>query len=197
METSISRIRLFGPGIPLALKRFEEFSVELVAGKYTGLTSKITHARPYIGEEADYEFIWIGTPTTDEVFVLVQHIDKILKANCKAKYTITTKLPDQKDLIESFESSEVSGVSFTFFRLYGPSISQAVELLNLNIVNIPEIQTSTGILIGSYDYAIEWLHIPTIVEIIWLLEEIDRILEGTGITYKIATKSKLKTHSDL
>jgi hypothetical protein len=197
MDTSISRIRLFGPGIPLALKRLEEFTVELVVGKYTGLTSKITHARPYIGEEADYEYIWVGTPTTDEVFVLVQHIDKILKTNCHTKYTITTKLPNQKDLIESFESSEVSGVAFTFFRLYGPSISQAVELLNLNITNIPEIRTTTGILIGSYDYAIEWLHIPTIVEIIALLEDIDRILEGTGITYKIATKSKLKTHSDL
>jgi hypothetical protein len=197
MDTSISRIKLFGPGIPLALKRLEEFTIELVAGKYTGLNSKITYAKPYIGEEADYEYIWVGTPTTDEVFVLVQHIDKILKTNRHTKYTITTKLPNQKDLIESFESSEVSGVAFTFFRLYGPSISQAVELLNLNIANIPEIRTTTGILIGSYDYAIEWLHIPTIVEIIALLEEIDRILEGTGITYKIATKSKLKTHSDL
>ncbi|MFX0171316.1 MAG: hypothetical protein ACFE9L_05300 [Candidatus Hodarchaeota archaeon] len=197
METSISRIKLFGPGIPLAMKQLEEFTVELVAGKYSALTSAITHARHYIGEEADYEFIWAINPTTDEVFVLVQHIDEVLKINTQAKYTITTNLPNQKDLIESFESSEVSGVAFTFFRLYGPSISQAIELLNLNITNIPEIRTTTGILIGSYDYAIEWLHIPTIVEIISLLEEIDRILIGTGVTYTVATKSKLKTHSDL
>ncbi|MHA2317508.1 MAG: hypothetical protein ACXAC6_07150 [Candidatus Hodarchaeales archaeon] len=56
METSFSRIRIFGPNIPSALRKLEELSAGLTTGKYPALATKISLAQPYIGEEADFQF---------------------------------------------------------------------------------------------------------------------------------------------
>jgi hypothetical protein len=127
---------------------------------------------------------------------LIKELDAKLGVT-DAKYCITTKVPDKDVLVYNFDSSEIKGVAYTFFRIYGPSLSQAIDILNKKISEkILDIRPSKGILLGKYDYVIEWLRIPTVNEIIVLLEQIDDVLKETGVTYKVTTKSKLKLHSD-
>jgi hypothetical protein len=196
MRKSASLVKLFGPGIPFALRILERFKAELVTGQNLKLLSKIARAHPYIGEEADYEFVWKDIPKTSDILLLIKDLDDKL-GETEAKYSITTKVPEKNVLIYNFDSPEVKGVAYTFFRIYGPSISQAVDILNKEISEkILDIQTSKGILLGNYDYVIEWLRIPTVNEIIVLLEQIDAVLKGTGVTYNVTTRSKLKLHTD-
>jgi len=178
------------------LKKLEEFAAELIAGDYEKLSSKISQARTYIGEEADFQFIWEAIPTTADVLSLLVLLDKIFESECQAKYTVTTSSPETNDIIKRLNSSKVIGEAFSFLRLYGPNLSYAIEILDSNISNIPGIKGASGVLIGKYDYAVEWIQIPSFNDIIGLIEELDKLLEPTGVTYKISTKSKLKTHSD-
>lgn len=194
MDTSVSQVKLFGPGIPGALKKMEKFASELMLGQHD---VKINLAKPFIGEKADYEFVWEGVPTTEETISFIELLDKIILECHPTKYTITTRIPEREPLFFSFDSPEVTGIAYTFLRLYGPSISKALRILKDQISeHIAGIKSITGILLGSQDFAIEWLHIPTVTDIINLLEEIDGVLKDSGCTYKVSTKSKLKTRSD-
>ncbi|PWI47189.1 hypothetical protein CEE45_12865 [Candidatus Heimdallarchaeota archaeon B3_Heim] len=196
MEKSMSLIKLYGPGIPFALRILEHFKAELVTGKNSEFLSKISQAHPYIGEEADYEFVWKNVPETLDILSLIEILDEKI-AESEAKYSITTKVPEEDILIYNFDSPKVKGVAYTFFRIHGPSLSKAINILNKEITNkIPGIQLSKGILLGKYDYVIEWLRIPTVSDIIGLLERIDSVLKDTGVTYNVTTKSKLKLHTD-
>ena len=197
METAVSQIRLYGPGISLALRKLEELIVGLMTGKYPALVSKIEHAKPYIGEEADFQFVWKDDPETSDVLSLVGLLDNLFKEN-EAKYTITTKVLKTDALIYNFDSPEVTGVAYTFLRIYGPSLGEAIKILDDEITGkISGIQSdSRGILIGKYDYVIEWLHIPTVIDIIELLDKIDLALKKSGVIFKVTTKSKLKLHTD-
>ncbi len=200
METSVSLIRLFGPGISLAMRKLEELTIGLMTGKYPELVTKIANGKPYIGEEADYRFHWKEIPKKSELLFLIELLDDSFKDN-DAKYTITTHLPEteREDLIYDFHSPKVVGVAYTFLRIYGPSLGEAIRILDTEIAGkIEGIQPdSRGVLIGKYDYVIEWLHIiPTVNEIIELLERIDLALKKSGVTYKITTRSKLKLHTD-
>ncbi len=196
MEISKSLIKLYGPGIPLALRILRRVKTELAKGEKSALIAKIARAHPYIGEEADYEFIWSNIPSTSDIISLIEELDTRL-LETEAKFTITTKVPDKDKLIYDFNSPEITGAAYTFFRIYGPSLSKAINLLNTAIkYKNSEIRPSKGILLGKYDYVIEWLRIPTVNDIVTLLEHIDTVLKVTGVTYKVTTKSKLKLHSD-
>ena len=196
MEVSKSLIKLYGPGIPIALRILRRIKTELGTGDSADLVSKIAQAHPYIGEEADYEFIWKNTPSTSDILLLIEELDAKLLPT-EAKFTITTKVPEEDILIYNFNSPEITGAAYTFFRIYGPSLSQAFNILNKEVTDkIPGIQPSKGILLGKYDFVIEWLRIPNVNDIINLLEHIDSVLKVTGVTYKVTTKSKLKLHTD-
>ncbi len=197
METSVSRIRIFGPNISSALRKLEELTVGLTTGKYPALATKISLAQPYIGEEADFQFVWKGDPNKSDIIFLIELLDKVLKES-KTKYTITTKVPEMDALINNFDSAEVSGVAYTFLRLFGPSLAEAIRILDSEITGkISGIQPdSRGVLIGKYDYVIEWLNIPSFSDIIDLLDKIDLALENSGVIYMVTTKSKLKLHTD-
>ncbi len=197
MEIVVSQIRIFGPGISLALRKLGELTIGLMADKYPALVTKIAHAKPYIGEEADFQFIWKNNPEKNDVVSLIELLDTVFKES-KARYTITTKVPQIDTLIYNFDSPEVTGVAYTFLRLYGPSLAEAVRILDTEITGkISGIQPdSRGILFGKYDYVIEWLQIPAFVDIIDLLDKMDFALKDTGVTYKVTTKSKLKLHTD-
>ena len=197
METSISQIRIFGPGISLALRKLEEITVGFMTGKYPALATKIIHAKPYIGEEADFQFVWKDDPEKSDVISLIKLLDSIFKES-KARYTITTKVPEIDILIYNFDSPEVTGVAYTFLRIYGPNLAEAVRILDSEITGkISGIQPdSRGILIGKYDYVIEWLQIPTVNDIIDLLDKMDFALKSSDAIYKVTTKSKLKLHTD-
>ena len=197
MEASISQIRIFGPGFSLALKKLGELTVGLMTGKYPALTTKIAHAKPFIGEQADFQFVWKDVPEKSDVVSLIELLDRVFKES-GAGYTITTKVPEIDVLIYNFDSNQVTGVAYTFLRIYGPNLAEAVRILDTEITGkISGIQQdSRGILIGKYDYVIEWLQIPTVVDIIDLLDKIDSALKISGVTYRVTTKSKLKLHTD-
>jgi hypothetical protein len=197
MEPSVSKIQIFGPGISLALRKLEELTLGLMTGKYPALATKIAHANPFIGEEADFQFIWKKKPEKNDVYSLIELLDNLFQES-EAKFTITTKVPTVDVLIYNFNSPEVTGVAFTFLRIYGPSLAEAVKILDREITGkISGIQTdSRGVLIGKYDYVIEWLQIPTFSDIIDLLDKIDIALKSSGVTYRVTTKSKLKLYTD-
>lgn len=181
-----TEVILYGPGISIALKKLDELRENFEFGK------NIAHSKPNVGEEADYKILWKRNPTTEETLALVKHLDEVL-ADCGCKYTVTSETVSGGDVLAQIEASKDEDIALTFIRLIGPSISQAIELLNKNITKFPGIKAITGELIGRYDYAFEWLRIPDISDIIRLSEMMDRVLAETGVIYTIATKSKLKS----
>ena len=115
----------------------------------------------------------------------------------KCRYTVTSSAPDIKDILEQIESSTTEDIAITFIRIIGPSISTALDILNENIEAFPGIKSISGILLGRYDYAFEWLRIPDENDILSLTEIIDRVLKESGVIYTITTKSKMREFKDL
>jgi hypothetical protein len=183
MKTEVS---LYGPGISIALKKLDELYESFEHGE------NIAHLRPNVGEEADYIILWKKYPTTEETLNLIKHLDEIL-TDCGCRYTVTSETTSGGDIIAQMEASTEKDIALTFVRLIGPSIYQAIELLNKNITKFPGVKTITGELIGRYDYVFEWVRIPDISDIINLSEMMDRVLAETGVIYNIATQSKLKS----
>jgi hypothetical protein len=155
-------------------------------------SENIAYSGPFVGEESDYEILWKKHPTTEETFALVKHLDKIF-ANFDCKYSISTEISKGEDVLTQIKASKSEDIAFTFVRLIGPSISQAIEMLNKHITDFPSIKAITGELIGRYDYAFEWVRIPEVTDIIHLSDMMDRFLAETGVIYNITTKSKLGT----
>ena len=108
------------------------------------------------------------------------------------KYAVSTEISSGEDILTQMEASKSEDIAITFVSFIGPSISQAIEILNEYITDFPGVKAITGELIGRYDYAFEWVRIPEVHDIIRLSETMDRLLARTGVIYHIATKSKLK-----
>ncbi|MHA1966528.1 MAG: hypothetical protein ACW964_01875 [Candidatus Hodarchaeales archaeon] len=72
MDSSVSQVKLCSPGIPAALKQLEKIATDLMLGKYD---IKITLAEPFIGDAADYEFVWEGIPTNEETLDFIELLD--------------------------------------------------------------------------------------------------------------------------
>jgi hypothetical protein len=181
-----TEVILYGPGFSIALKKLDELRENFEYGE------NIAHSRPSVGEEADYKILWKKYPTAEETFALVKYLDEAF-IDCGCKYAVTSETPSGEDIFTQIEASKDEDVALTFVRLIGPSISQAIDVLNLNITEFPGVKAITGELIGRYDYAFEWLRIPDVSDIIRLSEMMDRVLAETGVIYNIATKSKLKS----
>ncbi|MFX0204578.1 MAG: hypothetical protein ACFFDT_01220 [Candidatus Hodarchaeota archaeon] len=190
MSFSTTKIKLYGPGISHALK--ELYRID----ENTEFKSKIHHSGVYIGEVADYEIAWSEKPTDEETLALVKYLDEVF-LKLKSRYTVTSSNPEMEDILEQIESSTTEDIAITFIRLIGPSISTALAILNENIGTLPGIKSVTGVLIGRYDYAFEWLRIPDENDIVSLTETIDPILKESGVIYTITTKSKLGQFKDL
>jgi hypothetical protein len=185
MSISTTKIKLYGPGISNGLEKL----VNLEKNKEFG--SKFDRSGLYIGEEADYELLWRKIPTSEETLELVKNLDRIF-SDCDCRYTVSTNIPEAIDVIEQLEASKGKDIAITFVRLIGPSISQAIEILNENISDFLGIKTVTGELIGRFDYAFEWLRIPETDDVIRLSKTMDQILKETGVIFTIATKSKTR-----
>ncbi|MHA2227237.1 MAG: hypothetical protein ACXAC8_18620 [Candidatus Hodarchaeales archaeon] len=153
--------------------------------------NNIRYTGPLVGEEADYVILWQKYPSAEETLALVKHLD-IIFTKCGCKYSISTDPAKGEDVFAQIEESEAEDIAITFVRLIGPSISEAIEVLNKYIADFPGIKPIPGELIGRYDYAFEWARIPHVQDIIRLSEIMDRLLGKTDVLYNIATKSKLK-----
>ena len=100
----------------------------------------------------------------------------------------------------------------SYIKLYGPSISKALEKLedlveknklagketispDQSAVKTEPIWARTGDVLfekcratcGTYDFIIDWRRQPTVAQIKELIKEIDKALEGTGCRYTITT----------
>jgi hypothetical protein len=190
MSFSTTKIKLYGPGISRALKELYQLKEK------KEFKSRIHHSGVYIGEVADYEITWNEKPTNEETLALVKHLDEVF-TRIKCRYTVTSSTPEMEDIFEQIESSTTEDIAITFVRIIGPSISSALDILNESIETFPGIKSVTGVLLGRYDYAFEWLRVPEESEIVSLTETIDHILKESGVIYTITTRSKLSQFKDL
>ncbi|MHA2073572.1 MAG: hypothetical protein ACW97X_03060 [Candidatus Hodarchaeales archaeon] len=185
MSLSVTQIKLYGPGISNGLNKLEELDKNREFG------DKIKRSGLYIGEEADFELLWAKTPSPDDTLELVKHLDDIFQ-DCECRYTVSTNLPKVIDILTQLEQSKEKDLAFTFIRLIGPSVSQAIEVLNENISNFLGVKNITGELIGRFDYAFEWVRIPETNDISRLSTTLDQVLKDTGVIFTISTKSKTR-----
>lgn len=185
MSISVTQIKFYGPGISNGLKSLDELE------KNGDFSEKIKRSGLYIGEEADYELLWTKTPNSDDTLDLVKYLDEIFQ-NCECRYTVSTNIPDAFDILAQLEQSKGKDLAFTFILLIGPSVSQAINVLNANISNFPGVKNITGELIGRFDYAFEWLGIPDANDIMRLSETLDQVLKETGVIFTISTKSRTR-----
>ncbi|MHA1972477.1 MAG: hypothetical protein ACTSW1_05780 [Candidatus Hodarchaeales archaeon] len=180
--SGFSKLIILGPGLPEIISKLSNI------GNNGDLGDNFLQAGPSIGQEADFEFKWKDNPSFEETFQLVKLIDSILE-NTGVRYTVTSST--SRNLIQQFSKTGDSE-AFTFLRLYGPSTSKAIEVLNSNTNDLPGIKRSTGgEIIGEFDYALEWIFVPEVKDIIHLLERLDTILKSTGVLYRSTTKSKV------
>ena len=184
MTKSISKIKLYGPGIPKGLEILRKIK------KRDDLDFTFEKAGTYIGEEADYEYIWTGIPTAEETLAFVALLDSEF-SKCQCRYTISTSTPLDENLLSVFKDKEAANLAFTFVRLSGPSISAAISALNSKIDSFTGIKARAGVLLGDFDYAFEWIRVPSVDDITILLKEMDEVLTPTGVTYHIGTKSRV------
>ena len=87
---------------------------------------------------------------------------------------------------------ESRNVTYSFLRIFGPRIFHAIYQLNTNIGEIPGIKEVGGELLGEYDYALEWIGIPSVRDITEILKKIDELLFETNATYQISTITKVQ-----
>ncbi|MCK4848189.1 MAG: hypothetical protein KAT16_04120 [Candidatus Heimdallarchaeota archaeon] len=184
MSMSTTQIKLYGPGVSQVLERVKNLD-ESKEWKH-----KILYSGVCIGEKADLEISWKEVPTAKESFALVKYLDEVFLDNI-CRYTVTTSKPKMVDIFQQLEASDKKDIALTFLRLIGPSISQAITVLNENITEFPGIKGITGELIGRYDYSFEWMRIPEQKDIMALIDNLDHILKETGVIYTVVTKSKL------
>jgi hypothetical protein len=185
MSISVTQVKLYGPGISNGLSMLEKLKLN------EDFSEKIKRSSLYVGEEADYELLWNKPPSPEETLDLVKHLDDIFE-DCDCRYTVSTNIPDAIDVIAQLEQSKEKDLAFTFIRLIGPSVSQAISVLNTNISNFLGVKNITGELIGRFDYAFEWLRIPEANDLMRLSETLDQVLRETGVIFTIATKSRTR-----
>lgn len=78
----------------------------------------------------------------------------------------------------------------SFIRLYGPSLSEALKILNIMPLGALEliVDCSDGVR-GEYDWCFEWVEQkPDYRQFIKLIELLDNYLPTTGVMYTIETK---------
>ncbi len=185
MNQAKTLIKLYSPGISFAL---EELNNLRRIEKYK---DRILRSGIYIGETADYEIVWDNPLSAEDSLELVKYLDDLF-SGFKCRYTVTTSNPKMDDVLKQLEASKKEDIALTFIRLIGPSISQAIALLNANITELAGMKDIIGELIGKFDYAFQWRHIPEVNDIIRLSKTLDTLLKETGVIYTITTKSKLR-----
>ena len=179
-----SKIKIFGPGIPKAIKVLSKL------GSNGELGDNFSQSGSSIGIESDYDVLWKEEPSKEEILTLIKTIDELL-LETKVKYSITSSTSLSIDNILDTATEEAK--AYTLIRLYGPSISKGLTALNNYVNDITGVKSLSGELIGPFDFALEWYSgsIPEISDIIRVLGEIDKILKNTGVSYRVVTKSKL------
>ena len=185
MTTSITKIKLFGPGIPIALQSLQKLETN------SKLRYEFKRIGPAIGEEADYKIWWETTPSFDLPLQLCKYLDEIL-VPCVCRYSISTTIPKDPGVLQRLRK-ESSSDNYSFLKFFGPKIYSAINKLNNYVGDIPGIKAVKGILLGEYDYAFEWLRLPEVSDITRFLESIDQLLADTEVIYQIATITKLQT----
>lgn len=179
-----SKIKIFGPGIPDAIQILSKL------GNNGELGEKFVQSGPSIGFESDFDVLWKEDPSKEEILTLIEIIDKLL-LDTKVRYSITSSTSLNIDELLDMTTEEAK--AYTLIRLYGPSISKGLKSLNNYVNDITGVKSTTGELIGPFDFALEWYSgsIPEMNDIIRVLGEIDKILKNTGVTYRVVTKSRL------
>jgi len=183
-----SNVRLYGPRIPQAIERL------------SNLADSLKDDLPISGGEVtfgkfDFVFNWLEDPKPQPLLLLLKKIDDTL-AGLPTKYSITTESRHTSRLTAEI-GKKARHTIFSFIRIYGPSISKAVRAIEQVIQDMEPTSTldtlKSSILIGDYDYAFEWDHLPSSNEIADVLKAIDEKVESTGALYTVTTKKVYRT----
>ena len=185
MNQAKTLIKLFSPGISFALKELNNLR------RIEKFKNRILRSGVFVGETADYEIVWDNLLSANDSLELVKYLDDLF-SGFKCRYTVTTSNPRMDDVLKQIKASKKEDIAITFIRLIGPSISQAIAILNDNITELAGIKDIIGELIGNYDYAFQWRHIPEVNDIIRLSETLDTLLKETGTIYTITTRTKMR-----
>ncbi|MFX1511050.1 MAG: hypothetical protein ACFFCQ_00475 [Promethearchaeota archaeon] len=184
-----SNIKLFGPEISEGLQQLSVLADSL-RKKSSGIGQILSSSGRAVIGEVDFFFEWKTEPTHKNISELVSQIDNSMK-DLKTHYSITTETEKAFD-IDKFTMKAPNG-AFSFFKFYGPSISQAISAMNNLVHTVPllregELGERELTMIGDFDYMFEWTRYPTVDEIMSVLKEIDKAIADSGIWYTITTK---------
>ncbi|MFX0149680.1 MAG: hypothetical protein ACFFAJ_02765 [Candidatus Hodarchaeota archaeon] len=182
MDTNVSNIKIYGPGLPYAIDRLTDLANNIGDLPISG--GEVTMGK------YDFVFQWAESPQPEPLISLVEKIDNVL-TGLPSKYSITTEGSHTHRQTAEVERQTVHTI-FSFIRTFGPSIIRAIRAIEKVIDKIETTNTlpslKSSLLIGRYDYAFEWDHWPHSNEIRSVLEAIDKEVAPTGALYTITTK---------
>jgi len=182
-----SNIRLYGPQIPTAISALEKLTKNIIAKK----DLPISKGEAVMGK-FDFTFTWIEDPSPKPLLSLLERIDESLE-NLPTKYSITTESHiTSRERLFSDIGRDIKNTIYSFIRIHGPSISKAIRAIEEVVSCLETTNTleslKSSVLIGEFDYAFEWDHMPTVNELNEVLKAIDEKVESTGALYTITTK---------
>ncbi|WP_455142808.1 hypothetical protein [Candidatus Hodarchaeum mangrovi] len=191
-----SNIRLYGPQIPAAIEALEKLTNNIA----TKGELPISQGEIVIGKY-DFAFTWIEDPTPKPLLSLIEKIDESLE-NLPTKYSITTESYfTSRERLFSDMRRDIKNTIYSFIRIHGPSITKAIRAIEevvskLETTNMLD-PLKSSILIGEFDYAFEWDHLPTVNELNEVLKAIDEKVEPTGAFYTITTKRAYRSEKSI
>ena len=186
MQDNTSNLRIYGPGLPTAIKQLQ--TLEKKVTEELPISKGAVNIGPY-----DYIFYWEKPPTPEPLLTLIEHIDEAFTGT-PARFSITTEGYHTSRLTAEIDRRALNTI-FSFMRIQGPSLSKAVRAIESVVEEVRNTNTleslKSSVLVGEWDYAFEWDHFPTFDEIHNLLAAIDKLVAPTGASYTITTKKNV------
>lgn len=185
-----SKLRLYGPRIPIAIECLSKLSENI------GDDLPISGGEVSFGKY-DFIFSWTENPEPEPLLALLGKIDDCL-SGLPTKYSLTSESRHTSRVTAEMGKREHAlHTIFSFIRIHGPSITQALHVIEQVIQEIELTSTlkslKSSVMIGNFDYAFEWDHWPNSDEIFSVLSAIDEKIEPTGALYTITTKKVYRT----
>ncbi len=200
-----SFIKLYGPGLSLAIEKLTEFvDVHEKLSRYEPRLPTLSTEEPHFvhslkfGEflfgEYDFAFSWNEDPTTEDVLSLIEEIDTMfLESDFNIHYSISTlKVPENSNKQPSWFMlppewlPDDDRFAVSWFQLIGPPLEVGLRKLNLLLHSLEKIHQG-GIVFGRYDYAMVWKEIPTKQDIIDITKQIDGAFSDINVLYSLST----------
>ena len=183
MQENTSNLCIFGPGLPEVIKKLQELTIRVKD------ELPISKGEVNIGGH-DFIFYWEKSPSPEPLLKLIEYIDDAF-SDLPARYTITTEGFYTSRITAEIDRRALNTI-FSFVRIHGPSLSEAVRAIEKVVEEVETTNTlqslKSSVLVGEWDYAFEWDHFPSLEELHSLMAAVDKLVGPTGARYKMVTK---------